>query len=140
MLDCADVDALVGDIAAMNNTVDFDLTGDGNVDGDDLTQWLADAGAANLTSGNPYLPGDANLDGDVDVSDFNIFNTNKFTTTAAWCKGDFSANGVIDVSDFNIFNTNKFTSSNLVSVPEPTSAAVLLLGLIGVVGFSRSKR
>ncbi len=138
--DCADVDSLVGDIAAMSNTPDFDLTGDGVVNTDDLTQWLAEAGAVNLASGNPYLPGDATLDGVVDVSDFNVFNTNKFTLNAAWCKGDFDANGVIDVSDFNIFNNNRFSMSDVASVPEPTSAAVLVLGLMGVVSWSRSRR
>ena len=68
--DCDDVNALVGDIAAGNNTASFDLTGDGNVNGDDLTSWLSEAGEANLGPGKAYLPGDANLSGDVDGSDF----------------------------------------------------------------------
>ena len=87
--DCLDVDALVAEIAAGNHTGSFDMTGDGQVDGGDLNQWLADAGSVNLPSGNAYLPGDANLDGSVEVADFNVWNTDKFTNTAAWCRGDF---------------------------------------------------
>jgi hypothetical protein len=41
-------------------------------------RWLSLAGAANLPSGNAYLPGDATLDGFVDGSDFGIWNANQF--------------------------------------------------------------
>ena len=82
---CADVDLMVAEIAAGTNSAGFDLTGDGAVDGADLTAWLAEAGAAELPSGNPYQLGDANLDGVVDVSDFNVWNAAKFTSNAAWC-------------------------------------------------------
>ena len=118
--DCDDVNALVADIAAGNNSAGFDLTGDGSVNLDDRDAWLAEAGANNLVSGRPYLLGDANLDGDVDGSDFGAWNGNKFTSTAAWCAGDFDANGGIDGSDFGIWNGNKFTSANATAaVPEP---------------------
>ena len=127
--ECGDVDALVAEIAAGTNSSAFDMTDDGNVDGDDLMQWLSTAGEANLGAGKSYLLGDANLDGTVDVSDFNVWNSNKFTNTAAWCSGDFTADGVVDVSDFNNWNTNKFTSSDVSSVPEPSSLALLLLSL-----------
>ncbi len=43
VLDCDDVDALVAEIVAGNNTATFDLTNDGSVNVDDLDQWLADA-------------------------------------------------------------------------------------------------
>ncbi len=110
--DIDDIDTLIGEIAAGTNDVAFDLTGDSLVDLADRDQWLVDAGARNLPSGNPYLLGDANLDGVVDTSDFNIWNQNKFTSVAAWSAGDFNADGVVDTSDFNIWNTNKFTSSD----------------------------
>ena len=119
--DCADVDGLVVEIAAGTNDLDFDLTGDGLVDLDDLTQWRVTAGFANLPSGQPYPNGDANLDGVVDASDFNVWNSNKFTDTAAWCRGDWNADGFVDASDFNIWNANKFTSADhsTVAIPEP---------------------
>ncbi len=78
--DCADVDALVEEIATMGNAAAFDLTGDALVNNDDLGAWLSEAGEVNLGAGLSYLPGDATLDGVVDVSDFNTWNSNKFTT------------------------------------------------------------
>ena len=94
--DCTDVDSLVAEIAAGTNDLTYDLDLDEDVDGDDLTAWLAEAGAANNASGNPYIAGDANLDGSVDVGDFNVWNGNKFTSAAAWCSGDFNADGSVD--------------------------------------------
>ena len=127
---CADVDALVAEIAAGSNASTFDLTGDGFVTAADLTAWLAEAGAAELASGNPYLAGDANLDGSVDVGDFNIWNSNKFTGIAAWCSGDFNADGSVDVGDFNIWNSNKFQSSDTAAVPEPQCLGILALFVV----------
>ena len=118
-LDCTDIDALTQAIAAGTNDVTFDLSGDGLVDLVDRDQWLAEAGAANLASGAPYLLGDANLNGVVDLSDFNIWNTNKFTLVASWCQGDFTADGGVDISDFNSWNRNKFTVSALPATESP---------------------
>ncbi len=141
---CADVDPLVATIAAGTNVVSFDMTGDGLVNGADLTSWLRNAGAANLANRHSYLLGDANLDGSVDGSDFGIWNSNKFTNQAAWCKGDFNANGAIDGSDFGIWNSNKFTSADSSSgslVPEPTSCGALaLLALLGAAKARRNRR
>ncbi|MEM8678837.1 MAG: chondroitinase-B domain-containing protein [Planctomycetota bacterium] len=128
-MDCLDVDALVAEIAAGGNTLDFDLTGDGVIDQEDLTQWLADAGAANLNSQNSYLLGDANLDGTVDGQDFIAWNNHKFQSQAAWCAGDFNADGVVDGLDFVTWNSNKFQSADHAVVPEPT-AAVWMLGWV----------
>ncbi len=126
-LDCLDVDALVTEIVAGTNMPAFDLNGDAAVDNLDLTQWLADAGAVNLASGNPYLPGDATLDGVVDGQDFIEWNSHKFTNTAKWCSGDFNADGVVDGSDFITWNGNKFTSADsLAAVPEPGLVPLLL--------------
>ena len=93
----------------------FDLTGDGLVTIADRDEWLVQAGAANLASGNPYLLGDANLDGSVDVSDFNRWNSNKFSSSSNWTDGDFNADGFVDVSDFNNWNGNKFQTSDTAS-------------------------
>ena len=89
----------------------FDLTGDGFVTIADRDEWLAQAGAVNLPSGNAYLLGDANLDGNVDGQDFVVWNNNKFTPSTAWTEGDFSANGVVDGGDFVVWNDNKFQSA-----------------------------
>ena len=139
-VDCADVNALTGEVAAGSNSTDFDLNGDGSVDLDDLDQWLADAGAINLPSGGAYLPGDANLDGSVDVSDFNIWNRHKFNDVSRWCSADFNADGFVDVGDFNLWNANKFSSadSSVASVPEPELGMISLLVMLGMIMLRRS--
>jgi hypothetical protein len=106
----------------------YDLNRDGNVNGTDVTLWLAEAGAANLPSQNSYLLGDANLDGTVAGQDFVEWNAHKFTATAAWCSGDFNADGLVDGQDFVIWNAHRLTSADTAgaaAVPEP-------LGLMGV--------
>jgi hypothetical protein len=128
---CPDVDALVGEIVAGTNSSSFDLTGDGLVNHDDLDAWLAEAGAAELMSGNPYLYGDANLDGFVDGSDFIDWNNNHFSSTAEWCAGDFNADGLVDGLDFIIWNDNRFTAADgFQAVPEPTGFVWALLGMM----------
>ncbi len=118
---CDDIDALVAEIVAGTNQAGFDLTQDGIVDQRDLASWLAEAGAAELPSANPFLIGDANLDGVVDGQDLIVWNANKFTASASWCSGDFTADGVVDGQDYIRWNANKFRSSDAVhSVPEPT--------------------
>ncbi|MEM8678133.1 MAG: DUF1559 domain-containing protein [Planctomycetota bacterium] len=127
--DCADVDALVSAIVDGNDPAAFDLDGDGSVDNQDLSLWLAEAGANNLPSGNAYLLGDATLDGAVDGQDFIAWNNSKFTNTANWCDGDFNADGVVDGQDFIAWNNNKFNSADAHTVPEPTPYVLLLAGL-----------
>ena len=117
--DCADIDALVAEIAAATHIGSFDLTADGQVDLADRDAWLAEAGSVNLGSGRAYLLGDANLDGTVDGTDFNAWNANKFTATASWCGGDFNADGFIDGSDFNIWGVFKFQSSDGLVMQKP---------------------
>ncbi|MEM8680102.1 MAG: hypothetical protein AAGF97_12180, partial [Planctomycetota bacterium] len=138
--DGADIDALVAEIVAATDPTAFDLTGDGVVDQADLQQWLVEAGAINLPSGNPYLVGDANLDGQVDGQDFIAWNGSKFTPTAAWTAGDFNADGQVDGQDFIAWNGNKFSTvdARLAAVPEPLPAAWLLLA--GGLATVRRKR
>jgi hypothetical protein len=107
--DCVDVDALVAEIASGGNSGSFDMTGDGNVNGDDLNQWLEVAGTNNV--GGPFLPGDADLSGVVDFLDFNQWSAHRFTSDPSWCSGDFNASGVIDFLDFNIWAEFRFQSS-----------------------------
>ena len=112
---CNDINMLTTEVAAGSNDSQFDLDGDGVVTAADTTAWLAEAGSANLASGNSYLPGDANLDGAVDGSDFNIWNESKFTASSHWCDGNFNGDAFVDGSDFNVWNANKFTSADLVA-------------------------
>ena len=131
--DIDDIDMLIMNIAAGTRDPLFDLNGDDCVDLDDRDEWLAQAGAMNLPSGNPYLVGDVDLDGAVDVSDFNTYNNNKFTETGKWSQADFNASGFTDVSDFNQWNANKFqSSSNTSMIPEPSCVALVLWGVLAV--------
>lgn len=130
---CDDVDALVAAIVAGNDPFEFDLDGDGTVDAADLTAWLAEAGQAELMSGNPYLTADADLNGVVNGHDFIVWNNHKFTTGSGWCGGDFNADGQTDGQDFVLWNNHKFTSSDaLRGVPESFAGwpAWLVLGLL----------
>jgi predicted outer membrane repeat protein len=114
---CADIDELMGAVAAGSNDPIYDLNQDGQLDIRDVAQWLAGAGAANLPSGNPYLFGDANLDGVVDGFDLLIWNQNKFSplpVVFGWCDGNFNGDAVVDELDFMIWNANKFQSSLVV--------------------------
>ena len=140
---CADIDALVSQIAAGTNDSAYDLTGNGSVDGDDLDAWLAEAGADELASGNAYLVGDANLDGVVNGADFILWNQNKFTAHPSWCSGDFNADGFVNGADFILWNQNKFQSSDAVAavpVPEPSLCFLNLIAAIAGLLISQRNR
>ena len=129
--DGMDIDMLTENIAiGPADPGTFDLTGDGVVDQMDLDEWRAQAGAANLPSGNAYLEGDANLDGAVDGQDFIAWNGNKFSANATWTGGDFNASGTVDGQDFIIWNANKFQSADAVAVPEPQLGTTVILALL----------
>ena len=130
-LNCADVDALVAEIAGGGMNGLFDLNDDTLVNLADLDLWLAEAGTFNV--GGPYLAGDANLDGSVDGSDFSIWNSHKFTANNGWCGADFNADGFTDGSDFGLWNANKFTSSVAATsvVPEPVCGSGILIVIGG---------
>lgn len=117
-----DIDTLVEDIVAGNNTPQFELTGDNLVNHDDLVRWLELGGAANLPSGNSYLFGDANLDGSVDATDYAAWQASKFTAGALWSGGDFNADGVTDGQDLLIWNRHKFTSADSGHVADASTA------------------
>ncbi|MEM8679803.1 MAG: hypothetical protein AAGF97_10665 [Planctomycetota bacterium] len=135
---CDDVDSLVMAIVAADDDPAFDLTGDGQVDGLDLDAWRAEAGAAELASGNPYLPGDADLSGTVDGADFLAWNAAKFSNTPAWCAGDFNASGAVDGEDFLLWNQFKFQSAEI-AVPEPASAFTAM-GIALWMGMARRRQ
>ncbi|MEM7314595.1 MAG: hypothetical protein AAF497_15725, partial [Planctomycetota bacterium] len=138
---CADIDALVTEIATGGSDAMFDLDGNGSVDLADVAAWLAEAGAAEIPSGNSYLQGDANLDSVVDTTDFNVWNANKFTTTTGWCSGDFNADGVVDTGDFNVWNSNKFTAADSAAVPEPSGNLLLsIAAMLLLAGRMRMRR
>ncbi len=138
VLDCADIDSLVAEIANGGAGLEFDLNGDGIVSQFDLDMWLEGAGTFNV--GGPYLPGDANLDGFVDVPDFDVWNADSFTNGAGWCGGDFNADGATDLTDLHIWLGNNSLSSvpSLAQVPEPTTHVMGLVALLWLLYVSRT--
>ena len=113
----------------------FDLTGDGLIDNQDVDLWLSNA-AANNGLASPYKRGDANLDGVVDGADFLQWNANRFSVSSQWDHGDFTGDGTVDGLDFAQWNAVKFTSSDtLAAVPEPQIGmlSMLMLGLVGLL-------
>jgi autotransporter-associated beta strand protein len=97
------------------------------------------------------LLGDANLDGLVNSADFNILAANFNQSITGWDQGDFNYDGLVNSADFNALAANfnqgvsgaatagdvaaldAFAAANGLSlptsiVPEPASAALLLVG------------
>jgi hypothetical protein len=92
--------------------------------------------------------GDANLDGNVSIADFATLQNN-FNMGAGriWSDGDFNATGDVTISDFAIFQNNYPNSfppapgsgSGSSAVPEPTSALLVLLGMVAAM-IARSRK
>ena len=116
LCDGTDIDLLQANIVTgPADPAVFDLTGDGQVTITDRDEWLVQAGAENLPSGNAYLLGDANLDGFVNGADFILWNSNKFSSSSAWTDGDFNADGTVDGQDFIAWNANKFQAADVIT-------------------------
>ena len=119
-------------------------------------------GAGELIQGNvtyvgatqtePYAQGDLNFDGAVDGLDWLAYSAelgNTFTDlsdAAAYRKGDFDNDGVNGHADFLTFK-GFFDAANgagafaaLVSVPEPTAAALSIVCLVGLFGPGQRRR
>ena len=77
-------------------------------------------------------PGDANLDGEVDVLDLTAVANHFAAGDATWFEGDFNSDGAVDVLDLaavaNHFGWTAGAAAGAAAVPEPASAALLLLG------------
>ena len=114
---CDDIDALVIHIRDGMSDSQFDLNGDGSVDGGDIDQWLDIAGNAN--QGRPYLSGDANLNGIVDAQDLNVVGQAWLQQVDGWCAGDFTADGLVDPGDLNELGQNWQMSAPLAAARAP---------------------
>lgn len=130
MLDAADLDEMALAIGTANTK--YDLDGDGDVDIDDRAVWVN-------TIKETWF-GDANLDGEFNSSDFvAAFVASKYETGehASWSEGDWNGDQVFNTSDFvTAFQSDGYEKgprmAALNAVPEPTSIAMFLIGMVFV--------
>ncbi len=117
--------------------------------------WL-DNGDGSLTVAYA-APGDTNLDWQVDVLDVaNILAGGKFNTGApgTWSVGDFNYDGLVNVLDAADFLTTGLydqgsynpppdslvAAGSVAAVPEPSSIAIAVGGVIAALGWNRRRR
>ncbi len=128
-LDAADLDLQANAIGGTNFT--FDLNGDRKIDVADRRVWVNDLKKT-------YM-GDSNLDGVFNSSDLvGVFAAGKFesNTLALWTEGDWDGDKKFSSSDFvEAFQNGGYEAgprAAVSSVPEPTSAVLFALGLLGL--------
>ena len=117
--------------------------------------WL-DNGDGSLTAAYA-APGDTNLDWQVDVLDVAyILAGGKFNTGApgTWSEGDFNYDGLVNVLDAADFLTTGLydqgsynpppdslvAAGSVAAVPEPSSIAIAVGGVIAALGWNRRRR
>jgi fibronectin-binding autotransporter adhesin len=99
--------------------------------------------------------GDANLDGKVDGSDYSLIDAgyNSHGSLTGWYHGDFNYDGVVDGSDYALIDNDFNNQSSPINptaqvaaetapaaVPEPASAAVIILALGRLAGRRHRRR
>ena len=140
LLDVNDINLLAASSASGLNEAGFDLTGDGSVNGADVTEWIKNIAISWV--------GDANVDGEFNSGDFvAVFTAGKFETdqTATWAEGDWNGDGQFNSGDFVAaftdggFEMGPRPAAAAASVPEPSSIALTLVGAFALLGLRRRK-
>lgn len=131
----ADIDLLIGAIAAGNNAVEFDLNEDGFVDLVDRDLFLGDG----LISNGNKLVGDTDFNGVVEFPDFLTVSGNFDSPVAKWSLGDFDGEGGVGFSDFLSLSANFNQAATAATVPEPTSLTFVWLAML-TLGACRVRR
>ncbi|MEM7313933.1 MAG: endo-1,4-beta-xylanase, partial [Planctomycetota bacterium] len=86
----------------------------------------------------PLLLGDYNMNGTVDAADFTVWRDNLGSTSNLAADGN--NNGVVDPADFQIWIDNFGRTADLVlNIPEPSALSMMLVALMALSGFRRSK-
>lgn len=91
-----------------------------------------------------WVVGDADHDLDVDFADFLALSSG-FGQPGSWEQGDFDVSGEVDFADFLLLSGNfgfqpMHSFDTTASVPEPTAASLLLIGVIGILRFRTAVR
>jgi hypothetical protein len=128
-LTAKDIDLIAEAIRKRDDASDYDMNGDGFVNRLDHDAWVKDIQGAWL--------GDANLDGDFNSGDLvMVFQAGTYETgeQAGWARGDWTGDQVFDSADFvAAFQDGGYelgVRAAVRAVPEPTSAALMLIGII----------
>ena len=129
--DVKDIDLLCFAIAGGENAADFDLTGDGAVNGDDLANFLEEVGS---------ILGDTNLDKTVEFGDFIALSTNYNQPETTWSQGNFDCNASVDFGDFVALSTRFGTTvGEAAAVPEPQGLVLGLMAFLCLLAVRRRK-
>ena len=128
-VDGDDVDDLCANIGGDPGT--YDMDGDGDVDEDDMVFHVEnlleyDTDGDSIVDGQGTFRGDFNADGAVNGTDLSIMNGN-FGTTAGYAGGNANCDTTVNGTDLSIL-AGSFGNVVTAAVPEPASAALLVLG------------
>lgn len=136
VVDVVDVNLLLTEVNVATGNLDFDLTGDSQVNIDDITELVA-------VEMNTYI-GDANLDGEFNTGDLvAIFQAGQYEDdvvgTSTWETGDWNGDAEFGTGDLLFaFQQGGFEqgprAALAAAIPEPTASSLLALGGLLLIG------
>ncbi len=141
MVDIADIDLLTAEVIKGEDNTAFDLNDDGLVDQQDRRYLVEDIG-------NTYF-GDSNFDGAFNSADLiHVFQQHQYedgiTLNSTWSTGDWSGDGEFDSGDlilsFKSGGYERGARRTTPAVPEPSTGALLGLGLLVLLRLPRKLR
>ena len=135
-LSVTDIDLLSAAIRSGEHAAEFDITGDGQVDQSDLREFVLSRQRLNSVFG------DADGNGWFDSSDLiQVFKAAEYDDgidgNSTWSTGDWNADGEFDSEDLTLAfqegGYSRFSRPGAIAVPEPTSLALLLVGITSLL-------
>ncbi len=139
-LNAEDLDLHAEAVLANTDPPGYDLDGNGDVDYEDRVFWLHQLKKT-------YI-GDSNLDFEFNTADFvAVLSEGKYETgeRAGWAQGDWNGDLVFGTGDLVValsgggYERGPFPGEGIAAVPEPSSLALLLLGITLALHVARTK-
>jgi O-glycosyl hydrolase len=115
VVNAADIDLMLDEIAAGTHGALYDLTGDSQVTQVDAIYLIRGLLGTDF--------GDANLDGVVSDADYTIWADHYGQTSVGWAEGDFTGNGVVTEADYTIWADHYSVGASSAGASEPVAAA-----------------